>query len=1038
MGRDLSNLYISQSFEALVQISGSVLTDGTGSEIGNLTVSTSFADTSTSASYAAIATSASYALTASYAENAAGVPNALVTASVSDATIAFLKGSGATFDLTVNNVVNADSASVAVNATSASYASNASTADSATSASYALTASFAENADPFPYSGDAVISGSLSISGSLNINDGTAIDNATDTYAATDVKHVVTLTQAEYGALTPSPDTLYIISDSVGIDTSVFATTGSNTFVGNQTVSGSITVQSGNQFIGDLFGGVTGNLTGTASLATNAENAANATSASYALTASYAENAAAAVDTGSLLLTASISDDTLTFTKGDASTFNLVVNNVVSASYALTSTSASYAATASIADLALTATEATNATYAQNTITTGKNLEATTIDKGTPLYFTASGTSGNIVGIYRADAGNPARMPAGGIAGESISTGAEGVVLLDGYIGNVNTSLFSSGDQVYVAVGGGFTNVAPTGSGNKIQFLGNVEKSDANGSGVINMMGEARALPNITSHYVWLGDNNGVPQAVSSASLVVDNAVTASHALIADDLVSSATINITSITASAASFVSASITNLTTITGSIVQIGDAFVLLNTDTPTSRYAGIKVQDSGSAPTDYTASFQFDSQTNDWFYEYSGSDPTNFGVALFGPEYGTKGSPTYNTSQSLVKSNGGHHLVDSIVSDNGSTVTVAGDLTANVITANTNFAGDLVGTADTASYVAAANIDGNVTNATSASIASSVGLLSQSLELSGSFYQIGDNFFSNTIAAQIASKDMSQTGDSNIGNTSISSKNGTVSGEGSVIIATDTSTATGNRVITGAGYDLQNGGYWSVNFGGLQNYMNSSLSATMGGLYNNVANGRALVNLGGEGNILRTADSAGNSGMVLNSVYSVIGDGNNTGDAKRVAILNASASLIDHNLVSGSIIINGLGVTASLSDTIYLGTSTIVSGSVSGEVTALTIASQTASLDMRDGNFFTLTLVSGSDTHIDATNIQPGQTINVKLTQPGSGYGTVSFSGDWAFQSGSLYTGSAAAGIIDVVSAVTFDSSKLYANQVENLV
>ena len=46
---------------------------------------------------------------------------------------------------------------------------------------------------------------------------------------------------------------------------------------------------------------------------------------SYALTASYAENAGGS-DTGSLLTTASVSDNTITFTKGDASTFNITVD----------------------------------------------------------------------------------------------------------------------------------------------------------------------------------------------------------------------------------------------------------------------------------------------------------------------------------------------------------------------------------------------------------------------------------------------------------------------------------------------------------------------------------------------------------------------------------------------------------------------------------------------------------------------------------------------------------------------------------------
>jgi hypothetical protein len=172
--------------------------------------------------------------------------------------------------------------------------------------------------------------------------------------------------------------------------------------------------------------------------------------------------------------------------------------------------------------------------YVGNTITTGKNLHNTTIPKGTPLYFTGSGTSGNLVGIYPADAGNPLRMPAGGIAGESIAVEAEGIVLLDGYIGGVNTSTFSSGDMVYVGVGGGYTNIIPTGSNNFIQYLGNVEKSGVNGSGVIQMTGEFRGLPNIQRGYFWVGDGDDVPQPISTGSF----ATTGSNIFTGDQTIS--------------------------------------------------------------------------------------------------------------------------------------------------------------------------------------------------------------------------------------------------------------------------------------------------------------------------------------------------------------------------------------------------------------------------------------------------------------------------------------------------------------------
>ena len=110
-------------------------------------------------------------------------------------------------------------------------------------------------------------------------------------------------------------------------------------------------------------------------------------------------------------------------------------------------------------------------------------------------------------------------MPAGGIAAQAFDDEAEGIVLLDGFISNVPTGDFAAGDEVFVGVGGGYTNVAPTGSSNFIQRLGNVEKSHPNnGSGVINMMGESRALPNIQQGYAWVGDANDVPQAIPTSS----------------------------------------------------------------------------------------------------------------------------------------------------------------------------------------------------------------------------------------------------------------------------------------------------------------------------------------------------------------------------------------------------------------------------------------------------------------------------------------------------------------------------------------
>lgn len=154
-----------------------------------------------------------------------------------------------------------------------------------------------------------------------------------------------------------------------GRDSTTFAGLTTNTFIGDQTITGNVNISgivtanelhityttssvvytSGStkfgdsaddthQFTGSIFAGIvsgtnatfnsfTGSLFGTSSYA------------SLAATASY-------YNTSSLLTTASVSNATITFTKGNGSTFPLTINNVANAqtaSYVLNAVSASYA-----------------------------------------------------------------------------------------------------------------------------------------------------------------------------------------------------------------------------------------------------------------------------------------------------------------------------------------------------------------------------------------------------------------------------------------------------------------------------------------------------------------------------------------------------------------------------------------------------------------------------------------------------------------------------------------------------------------------
>ena len=439
----------------------------------------------------------------------------------------------------------------------------------------------------------------------------------------------------------------------------------------------------------------------TATSASHALDADNTISSSYALTstsASHALNADNAI-TASFAISASYAPGTSQTLQQVTDNGNTTTNNITVA--AITASGLIYPSTDGTLNQAIVTDGAGNLTFANvtaatadNTIIRIKNVSGGAIAKGTPLYITGSGTSGNLAGVIPADAGNPALMPAGVIAGEALpNNGDEGIGFINGFINGVDTSAFASGDQVYVAVGGGYTNVAPTGSA-LVQKLGNIEKSAVNGSGVINGPGAVRSVPNINPGYTWVGNGDWVATPVSTASLFVtsasyaatstsashtlnaNNAISSSHAIFADTasfLPSDTNLNITSISASTAVFQSASIGYLQTVTGSATIIGDAFILLNTN-DAQRYAGLLVEDSGSSPTNYTASFFYDSQLNDWNYEYTTTASTDYGVALFGPEYNTKGSPIYLTANRIPKAEGTHHLVDTNISDNGTTVSI----------------------------------------------------------------------------------------------------------------------------------------------------------------------------------------------------------------------------------------------------------------------------------------------------------------------------------------------------------------------------
>ena len=188
--------------------------------------------------------------------------------------------------------------------------------------------------------------------------------------------------------------------------------------------------------ITDVYDALTGvttysniSLTGTSSHADNALSSSYAVTASYAITASYAANAAG-VDTGSLLITSSISNDTITFTKGDTSTYNLIVNNVT------TSTSSSLAQTASYVETAQTASYVTTAQTASY-VTTAQTASYVETAQ-TASYITGSNVAGVVSNASRANFIEGQTDPFGGAQSPSPLGLTVGSIQLSSGIGQSN------------------------------------------------------------------------------------------------------------------------------------------------------------------------------------------------------------------------------------------------------------------------------------------------------------------------------------------------------------------------------------------------------------------------------------------------------------------------------------------------------------------------------------------------------------------------------------------------------------------------
>ena len=194
------------------------------------------------------------------------------------------------------------------------------------------------------------------------------------------------------------------------------------------------------------------------------------------------------------------------------------------------------------------------------------------------------------------------------------------------------------------------------------------------------------------------------------------------------------------------------------------------------------------------------------------------------------------------------------------------------------------------------------------------------------------------------------------------------------------------------------------------------------------------------------IINGAGEATNALQIISGSVEVIGPRGNGGHFYTNLPITSSNGRINGTFIIKDLIVSGtwggensgsLSVEkqTTLSGSLLVTGSSTFTGSIQSNVSALTISSNTASLNPDVASFYTLQLVPSTATHLVANSVKPGLTISVKVATTGSG--TLNLSSQFKQPSGSAYTATSTTGV-DILTFVSFDSTAYYLTSVKNLI
>ena len=413
--------------------------------------------------------------------------------------------------------------------------------------------------------------------------------------------------------------------------------------------------------------------------------------------------------------------------------------------------------------------------------------------------------------------------------------GSETKIWRDLYISTGSIKFVNPGTGTVVGTlssnAGGDFRVAGEISGSTINGLGNATlySTSVDSRIVTNVNSAAGAFASASAYsasaaVVAITNANSAAGAFASASAYSGSAATAlnnasssafsTFAKLSGDNTFSGTQTITGSLFVSQNLVVQGSSSLQNITASAVSIGTNTVILNTNSPAVRWGGIQVIDSGSSSA--TGSLFWDSLNDVWVYvNPTGSSYTSARL-LSGPKSLTLGSETALTNTNVPKIDDGDHLVDSQITDDGTTVKVVNAISASTFTGLGNLTtysssvASRVNTLETAGYAVSSSVASatatsistlsgsvkTVTDALSGRVTTLEGkdisvTLTGDVTGTGTITDLGNVSFATTIAANSVALGTDTTGDYVATMTAGAGITvGTATGEGSTPVITNT--------------------------------------------------------------------------------------------------------------------------------------------------------------------------------------------------------------------------------------------------------